>query len=312
MMSGRHLDLAILLNHVEDGVPHLYPFPGDPPVRLRIEGSVPRLSLEVTVDSKHDLPPSTLVNVRSTIVVIDGHRHLKVTVTGAALILDGHRMLCAIADRIQLDGLSPVVAYTETLEQWKEILVARSRMSREAEVGLFGELSLLEALKEEHDFGVPDLDLEVKTTTSEQRVHTIHGLGQLTPTPGRALLLMSIQVTSGGAAGRTLAELIVEIRTAVGTAIDLGLARAGWDNGAADLYCERWVVRTRPAVFTIDAEFPALTRERVDRIHPSFVALDRADYRLRLDGVPTADDVPNEAARLIEWMEKQRLWPTTK
>src|SRR5215207_5183675 len=190
-MSERHLDLPILLKHVEDGVPHIYPFPGHPPVVLRINGAVPRLSLEVPVNGRPELQPATLVNVRSALVLIDGRRQLKVDVTGAALLLDGHQMLCAIADRIQLEGADPLVALYETLDQWREILAVRSRLSREAEVGLFGELTLVEALatldgresvsvwrgalQEEHDFGFPCLDLEVKTTTNDQRIHTIHG-----------------------------------------------------------------------------------------------------------------------------------------
>jgi hypothetical protein len=120
------------------------------------------------------------------------------------------------------------------------------------------------------------------------------------------LLLVSVQVTSGGAAGRTLPELVDAIRGVVGTAVDPGLKRAGWDTETADLYRERWVVRTRPAVFAVDDEFPALTRARVDGIHPSLVALDRVDYRLRLDSVPVAAGVPNEVDRLIEWIEEQR------
>jgi len=321
-MSERHLDLPILLKHVEDGVPHIYPFPGHPPVVLRINGAVPRLSLEVPVNGRPELQPATLVNVRSALVLIDGRRQLKVDVTGAALLLDGHQMLCAIADRIQLEGADPLVALYETLDQWREILAVRSRLSREAEVGLFGELTLVEALatldgresvsvwrgalQEEHDFGFPCLDLEVKTTTNDQRIHTIHGLGQLTPTAQRDLLLVSVQVTSGGAAGRTLAELVDAVRGVVGTAIDPGLRRAGWDRETADLYRERWVIRTRPAVFAVDQEFPALTRARIDGIHPSLAALDRVDYRLRLDGVPVSKAVPKQIGRLIEWVEERR------
>ena len=48
--------------------------------------------------------------------------------------------------RIQIEGIDPVRALEQTLEQWREILAVRSRLSREAEVGLLGELSLLEAL----------------------------------------------------------------------------------------------------------------------------------------------------------------------
>ena len=38
---------------------------------------------------------------------------------------------------------------------------------------------------EEHDFALPDGDIEVKTTRTDRRVHVIHGAGQLTPAPGR-------------------------------------------------------------------------------------------------------------------------------
>src|SRR5207302_797447 len=104
------------------------------------------------------------------------------------------------------------MALDETLAIWSRVLARRSRMSRDHEVGLYGELLLVRALMtawtvgeavaswrgpaaEEHDFGLPQFDVEVKTTTSERRRHWITSLTQLMPTRSRPLWLISIQVT---------------------------------------------------------------------------------------------------------------------
>jgi hypothetical protein len=99
----------------------------------------------------------------------------------------------SIADRIQPAGADPLEAFVDTLEVRRSILTERSRMSATAEIGLFGELLVLQAvistaaatptawrggLGEEHDFGLPDVDAEIKTTTGERRRHWIHGLTQ--------------------------------------------------------------------------------------------------------------------------------------
>ena len=154
----------------------------------------------------------------------DGQHRLEVSVAGQELLLDGHAMLCAVADRIQVDGQEPLAATRETLDHWRSMLALRTRMTPEAEIGLFGELLVIEALtathgpdllqawrgpeREEHDIGLEDLDVEIKSTSADQRVHWVSSLDQLQPSPGRELVLLSLQLTRGGAAGRTLPQLI--------------------------------------------------------------------------------------------------------
>ena len=131
-------------------------------------------------------------------------------------------LLCAILDRVQLSGYSFADAVEEALNSLTGILAVRHSLTREKQVGLFGELIVLLAvaeetssadamnswrgpLGEEHDFGLPNADLEVKTTLSERRAHWISTATQLVPTGKRPLYLLSIQITGAALdAGHTL------------------------------------------------------------------------------------------------------------
>ena len=144
--TGRHLAVPILLDHISMGITTVYPFIGDPPVTLLIEGAMPRLTLRAGTGQPAQMPPNPLKHVRVTPTFADGAHILEVSISGSELLLDGHAMLCAIADRIQLDGKHPVEAVSETLARWRSVLALRTRMTSEAEIGLVGELLLLEGL----------------------------------------------------------------------------------------------------------------------------------------------------------------------
>lgn len=298
----RHLAASILLEHVASGVEVTYPFPGNPIALLRVEGAVPRLTLRV---ESAQTPPTSLNALRHLAVgsiMADGQQFMTVTVTGEALLLDGHAMLCAIADRVQVEQRNARDAILETVAQWREVLAARARLSHEAEVGLFGELTVLSAMlisvgasafgawratsDEEHDFGLENVDLEVKTTTNERRVHWISGIRQLMPSTDRPLKLLSIQITRGGNAGQTLAELVDSVRSAVDepAAFDSRLADVGWVAAEADLYRERWTLRTAPALFAVHADFPRLTPQSLGSLPVEHGRLVEVHYRIDLEG----------------------------
>jgi putative PD-(D/E)XK family protein DUF4420 len=307
-VRGRHLSVPILLEHVGAGTTIAYRFPGTPAVQLLIEGALPRLTLSTGIEQPASLPPNPLRHIAVTSGVEDGEHRLSVSVAGGALLLDGHTMLCAIADRIQLEGRPPAEAVTETLAGWRSVLAARTRMSPEAEVGLFGELLVLEALAaddpetnawrgalhEEHDFGLAATDVEVKTTSMERREHWISGLEQLTPTGQRPLLLVSIQITRGGASGRTLPELITDVRALSGPTgeLDAKLQQL-WDDETADLFGDRWRLRSAPRAYTIDGRFPTLTRDVLAGAISDINAVRDVHYRLDLHDRPA--DHPADA-----------------
>jgi hypothetical protein len=324
--EGRHLAVPFLLDHIAAGITTVYPFPGDPPVDLLIEGAVPRLTLRAEYQGPVQAPPNLLKNVRVRAESVAGAPRVAVAIEGPELMLDGQAMLSRIADRIQIDGLEPMRAVTDTLRQWREVLAARSRLSEEAEIGLFGELLIVEALcavtgpsaltswrgaiHEEHDFGFSELDVEAKTTSTERRQHWITSVTQLQPTPGRALGLASIQITRGGSTGRTLPTLIETLRSSVDrTALDRNLAAVGWDNEAADLFSDRWLVRAQPALFIVDHTFPAITRALLASAVSDTGAITDVRYRIDLTDRPP-DSVPDTAfAQALAAISRERSRP---
>ena len=95
-----------------------------------------------------------------------------------------------IADRIQIEQHDFARAVTDTLADFREPLEGAAALPADREVGLFGELTVLDCLlsaaggaravaawrgpnSDEHDFDLGKGDLEVKSTTSERRVHWI-------------------------------------------------------------------------------------------------------------------------------------------
>ncbi len=301
---SRHLSTEILLEHLASGVSMVYPFPGVPAAELVIDGSVPRVTLRVDSGANDSAEQNALRNVRVADTYHDGVHRLSIAVSGEELMLDGHAMLCAIADRVQVEGMRAIDAVRETLDQWRSVLAARTRMSVEAEIGLMGELLLLEALgtqlgddaltawrgalSEEHDFGLADLDVEVKTTASERRRHWVGSVTQLRRSEGRPLVLVSLQITRGGQAGITLAELVDRVRLAFGHVDELNdkLAQAGWDEAASDLFVDRWTLRTRPATFDVEGGFPAITPTDIADMEIDSSAVVEIQYRIDVDDRP--------------------------
>jgi hypothetical protein len=272
-----------------------------------------------------ELPSNALAHVQVESVVYQGERFLEVSTVDERLVVDGYSMLTAIADRIQLDGQPALAALEETLGTWRAILAARVRMPVEAEVGLVGELIVLEALLstespppvscwkavhgEEHDFGLRDADLEVKTTSGERRQHWIHGLGQLLATAATPLWLLSIQVTRGGAGpGRTLPELVGNVIAAAAPEqrdeLRQRLASVGWCPEDSDLFADRWRLRSMPAAFLVDDSFPRLTVDQLTAANIENSAIRRVSYELDLSDRRCSPDPPPTVANLLRWLAK--------
>ena len=179
-----------------------------------------------------DIDVSAYRMIRTDIVEEPGDETVwfRVTVEARGIEYEAYSLLQSVTDQLQ-QGDDLERALHVALDAFRGLLARAPRLSEDQEIGLFGELVALDRLidgvgetealaawlgprAEEHDFVLGEADVEVKTTRSERRIHVIHGLGQLTPTPGRPLHLMSVQVTGAGAAGngQTLPELIERIR----------------------------------------------------------------------------------------------------
>ncbi|HEY5977767.1 MAG TPA: PD-(D/E)XK motif protein [Solirubrobacterales bacterium] len=322
-LGARRLSPSDLDEHWDRNAAVIVHLPGDPELDIRIDKPADRLTLRAEVPAGAPVPVSGLMNVELNSVVEGGVAFVEIATVGKELLHDGYAMLMTVADRIQLDGSPPFEALEETLALWEAILASRARLGTEVEVGLFGELLLLEGLvkagvaradawrgglREEHDFGFAKADIEVKTTSGEHRQHRINGLGQLQETEGSSLWLVSIQITRGGdGQGRTLPELIDEVRDLGGSAgrpkIDENLAGTGWQDAQRDLFWDAWRIRSRPLLLRVDGSFPRITRELISELQVDTARVREVDYVLDVADLPEAEDPPPEMAQAISEME---------
>jgi hypothetical protein len=229
-------------------------------------------------------------------------------------------LIWRIADRLQLEQLGFATSVVATLEDFRELLEGASGLTPEREVGLFGELIVLDCLitgmcgseavtawrgpnGDEHDFDMGNGDLEVKTTTSEKRVHWISSLSQLEPTPGRSLWLLSVQLTTGLSEAVTIAELIATLRSRLTgpTREDLErkLYSAGWRDRYTTKVRRRFRLRSTPLLLPVSKDFPALTHNRVAAAGMSLSRLRDIRYAIDVAGLAGEPCPPAAISQLL-------------
>ncbi|WP_405501819.1 PD-(D/E)XK motif protein [Streptomyces niveus] len=283
-----------------------------------VVGGSDEIALHVELDRFHKPPTSPLPLIRIDQISERGVRMARIRTTEAALLRDFHDLLNAVADRIVTHDRTLEQAFGETVRAWSALLERPRGIGTQKRIGMLGELSALTSIAhardwsaavqawkgpygEEHDFGLPEFDLEVKTTASERRSHTVHGLGQLTPSGGRALWLLSLQVTRGGNQGRSLRECVDVVRHEIAEhapgeldRFDERLSASGWSAEAPD--DERWRMRTDPVAFPVDDGFPRLDATAIPPGHRSRV-LD-VTYTLDVSGLPQPAASPAELSAI--------------
>ncbi|MGP4002901.1 PD-(D/E)XK motif protein [Streptomyces sp. 8N706] len=279
------------------------------------------IALHLELGSRQKLPrsPHPLIQVEE--IALEGMRMARLRTTQRQLLRDFHDLLCAVADRVVDQGRTPEQAFSETVRAWRTLLRRPRALSPEKSIGLIGELTVLTSLAathgweiaarswkapdgEEHDFGLCTYDIEVKATSSEERLHTVHGLNQLTPTLDRPLWVVSLQLTRGGAHGRTLTQCVTGVREqlsehAPGATVDgweEKLNAAGWIDTAPDSAPddERWSIRSAPLVLAADENLPRLEPSLLEGLPPDLAArIDRVGYRMDLTGLPPTPHPPS-------------------
>jgi hypothetical protein len=225
-----------------------------------------------------------------------------------------------IADRIQLGQLSFAEAVIDTLVDFRELLEGASVLSSNREVGLFGELTVVDCLLstlggaqaveawrgpkgDEHDFDLGSGDLEVKSTLSEKRVHWIGSLSQLEPTPGRALWLLSVQLTTGLVEAPTIGDLVAKLRSRLEDAdleaFEKKLYSAGWRDKYRATLRRRFRMRSRPLLLPIDEAFPALTADRMVAAGMPLFRLREIAYAIDIAGLHEEPCPPPALSQLV-------------
>ncbi len=211
-----------------------------------------------------------------------------------------------VALAILRDGKPPSVAVNSVLRLWRRFWIRQptGALSEAEQLGLLAELMMLQALIEagvqnavlawtgplggEHDFELPGIALEVKSTLGNQRRHLINGLHQLEMTSGRALLVVStlaLRGEGGVALSGTAALLLNMIDTPEEQEGYLDrLAAAGYSPAHDDEYAISLFIMGEPVVFHVDEGFPKITPESLTK--PISPRIDAVRYSVDLDGLP--------------------------
>ncbi|GGK04509.1 hypothetical protein GCM10011583_40350 [Streptomyces camponoticapitis] len=315
MSDDRHLDPENFAEAVSLGIPFEHPITGNPKLSVFINPTRHEIGLRAPRASREGKIETGLTHVSCRSVLLAGSQHIEVVVDDPDMFAEGYALLCLVADRIQLASLSVSAAVTETIHSLGKLLRGQGVLSPEGEVGLFSELVTLRSLigcidsedavggwlgpvAEEHDFSLRRVDLEAKSTLAEARQHWISSLTQLVPTVGKPLWFVSHQFTTAGPGqGRTLAELVAEVRTALSGVVladfDRRLTAAGWHRDMAKEGGRRLRSRTSPLLYLVDETFPRLTPASLAGAGVHMSSITEVRYRLDLSAVPHSRHTPS-------------------
>jgi hypothetical protein len=301
--QSRHLSRSAVEEYLRTTAPASIVVPGEPTCRIVIDPGTRRMSLRTPL-ARSDRSPLPSVDAFEHIEVrsisAEGRAWSELVVDHGDRVHESYLLLSDITDMIQQNGLSFAAAVRNALAMFEDLLSRAGRLGIEEQVGLYGELLFLEACVRrggpseamaawkgadaaEHDFVFGVGAFEVKTTRTERRRHRISSLEQLQPTPEADLWLVSMQLTTGSSGARTLADLVDDVRTAVGSsrpALDAALATVGWRDRDRTRYPERWTLRTAPAAYLVGPDFPVLGRIHVDQACPRPDLITEASYTI--------------------------------
>ena len=289
---------------------------GVPAVDIFADGETNRMGLRVECPHGTDISATLqrLSSVQVRYVVSDGHSFLEVATSQRRLFRSFYLFAVAVADRILQDGKDPLEAVSLELESLASLLEATPLLGMERQVGLLGELIVLERLirrdgpellsawigprGEPHDFRLPEMELEVKTTTGTRRIHTINGTQQLIPTPGHTLHLVSVLLGSPGSGqGLSLAMQIEVIRLLIAPAqhkneeFETLLKACGYNSVDHSLYSRNFVLRRPLAIARIDERFPALTYASLTAaLEAKAARIEAVQYDVNIEGLESEED----------------------
>jgi hypothetical protein len=213
--------------------------------------------------------------------------------------------VCDLLTALGDEPASPAKESRLFLQRWRELFDRHSTgLSREAAVGLFGELWHLDKIQSirsecfscwkgprggQHDFQGGTAALEVKTTTSKTESRfRIHGIYQLEPPSGCRLFLAVLRLIPNPA-GMSLHDLIHRIRLRGGDlrTFEDSLSSLGYSELQDDEYRKQRYEIVENRILQVEGSFPRVVR---DYFKPEFPSdrISYIEYEIDLSGFPAA------------------------
>lgn len=303
---------------LSSGASFLEPVVGIPNCAIAFDMNYDRFSVEIPVDSE-ELPKPLPKALNFKIYENNGSLRLIVSCSSVELFRSFYDFIREVLELVHAGSHSPKNAVDEAWSKWGQLIERESSLSREKQIGLIGELWLLERLANlhgwdfaldswhkvsvsEHDFCLRSSDIEVKTTTSENRSHMIGSLTQLQPSHGRELFLLSIQITTASMMAResfSLASKVRLIEELLKNSLEnrnkfrYRLEQVGWQESHMNFYDATYLIRSKSRFVKVDENCPRIIEMSLGGMSDEMRARIRAvSYRIDVTGLGTEDDEP--------------------
>ncbi len=307
-----------LEDYIERGIAAQLPISIGSAICFLIGNEGESLGLRLDVETAEKIRPSPYEELEIDLKLVNEKLVIELVVAQDSLFRTFYHFAIDIVQQVLLHGASSEDAILRALESWTQLLSRRKLLEGTEQTGLIGELCLLQALikkqghegfyswvgpvREPHDFRLGEIEIEVKSTTQLNRVHRIHGLDQLEPSPGIQLYLLSLQFEPAGNAkgGKSLVDRIREIRQLLAEHVELlntfesHLKNLGFDDADSIFYTAKLIFRGPPIIIPVDASFPKLTRQMVGQILTPGAAqrVSYVEYDLNVDGLGYVEGSP--------------------
>ncbi|MEJ8858637.1 PD-(D/E)XK motif protein [Variovorax robiniae] len=293
-MSIETLSWDVLAGHMHAGRPFALPLGGSRGAIIEFDPGAPRLTLCLATAPGTSAPASPFneiaVNMRSR----DGTPWFCAQVDNVELFSTFHQLASLATRLFEVPTATAADAFMQAVTSWRALLRNLPLLSDEAQLGLRGELAVLLSILASrgpcavgawtarhtqvpgrHDFRLGNIELEVKATRRRKRIHVIHGLEQLTPSPGNALFVVSLMYEQGGqSGGLSLADVVDAVRSHLPPAteeraeFEAKLTLAHYRDIDSAHYLEKLIPAASAHVIPVGTAFPAITREKLRVVLP--------------------------------------------
>ncbi|PQZ77370.1 MULTISPECIES: PD-(D/E)XK motif protein [unclassified Brevundimonas] len=301
-------------DYLDPGLPHRLLVRASPGILVFTDEAAARLGARFELEANAPAaPPSALEQIGVADVTADGRRWLEISTGSPRLYESFYRLIGQVSGSVLAD-IAPHAALARAVELWDTLVAQTAILSEERQAGLFGELLLLERLlqadvtqavsawvgpdRQAHDFRLGSVEFEVKTTSSAKRVHTINGAGQLSPSVGCSLFLVSTQIADAGTGGRTLPALVDDLRGLVPSgdlqAFEAKLEMSAYAERHRAHYARRRRLRSPVVLIPVVDGVPRLTPCALAALPPGFASerIAAVSYDIDVTGLGHADGSP--------------------
>ncbi len=312
---------VIRTDYIEPGLPGRIVVRSEPRIEIFVDVGARRFGAAFTLAQGVVVPTSTFRDITINEVRFEGRRCVEIAAENFTLFGTFYLLLSDIVRAVLDEGIPPIAAIETSLLRWKTLLQMSALLSEERQLGLTGELWMLERLlldphaddalnswvgpdRQAHDFRLRDNEFEVKTTSGPRRVHTINGIHQLEPSADTQLYVVSLRVIDAGSGGETLGERVDRLASLLrphDLPIYFGkLSAVGYRPADMIHYSRRRRLADAPRLIRVEDGVPRLTPEALVNFPGRFVSERITDivYRIDVEGMGFGDGTPEFEAIL--------------